>query len=504
MQSVRLCGVSFSYRDPIELFSNLNLTITTGWTGLVGENGCGKSTLLRIIAGDVAPSTGQVAVEPERALRHLCPQRVEVLDSGIERLAQSWERHAVRLRSRLRLEPADLPRWTTLSPGERKRWQIGAALHARPDILLLDEPTNHVDASARDLLVNALSRFRGIGVVVSHDRQLLDELSASTIRLWRGEVASFPGNYSAAREQWQAEQEQTRAIHERARRRERTLARRLGDKRRQQASAATKISARSRIKGPRDSEARSMARKERAMSAEARLSRQVRLLGRAVERAEQEVSRAIVTRERGRSLVVDFRAAPMSTLIHLDLDIVQAGDTPLLRDVHLTVSRESRVHLAGDNGSGKSTLLAGLLTAGHARREHLLYLPQELTTEQASRQRERVAALEASARQRVMNTIAALGNDPDRIMRSQQLSPGEARKMMIAYGLGVQAWAMLLDEPTNHLDLPAIERLQAALADYPGALVMVTHDRALAAAVTDTVWELRARRVVVRGRDDQP
>ncbi len=504
MQSVRLCGVSFSYRDPIELFSNTNLTMTTGWTGLVGENGCGKTTLLRIIAGELAPSAGRVDIEPDHALCHICAQRVEESDDGIEELAQAWDRHAVRLRGRLCLEPTDLSRWNSLSPGERKRWQIGAALHSRPDVLLLDEPTNHLDATARGLLVDALSRFRAVGVVVSHDRQLLDDLTRSTVRLWNGEVSSFPGNYSQARAKWQADQEQARESHQRARRRQRNLARRLSDKRRQRASAAAKISARGRIKGPRDSDARSVARKERAMSAEARLSRQVSVLGRAVERADEEVASATVTRERGRSLVIDFHAAPMSTLLQLDRDVVQVGNTTLLCDVHLTVTRTSRVHLAGENGSGKSTLLAELIAESGARREHLLYLPQELTAAEALRQRARVEALEADARQRVLNTLAALGSDPDRIIRSRRLSPGEARKLMIAYGLGMKVWGMLLDEPTNHLDLPAIERLQAALADYPGSLVVITHDHALAAAVTNVVWELRGQSVVVRGRDAVP
>jgi ATPase subunit of ABC transporter with duplicated ATPase domains len=240
------------------------------------------------------------------------------------------------------------------------------------------------------------------------------------------------------------------------------------------------------------------------MGAEARLSRQVRLLGRAVERADEEIASATVTRQRGRSLVIDFHAAPMSTLIQLDRDAVRAGDATLLSDVHLTVTRTSRVHLAGENGSGKSTLLAELIAEGRARREHLLYLPQELTAAEALRQRARIDALEAGARQRVLNTLAALGSDPDRVIRSRNLSPGEARKLMIAYGLGVKVWGMLLDEPTNHLDLPAIERLQAALADYPGSLVVITHDHALAAAVTDVVWEVCGQSVVVRGREAGP
>jgi ATPase subunit of ABC transporter with duplicated ATPase domains len=90
---------------------------------------------------------------------------------------------AARIRGRLALDPAAIARWTSLSLGERKRWQIGAALVETPNVLLLDEPTNHLDTRARELLVAALARFRGIGVVVSHDRALLDALTEMTLRL---------------------------------------------------------------------------------------------------------------------------------------------------------------------------------------------------------------------------------------------------------------------------------------------------------------------------------
>jgi ATPase subunit of ABC transporter with duplicated ATPase domains len=99
-----------------------------------------------------------------------------------------------------------------------------------------------------------------------------------------------------------------------------------------------------------------------------------------------------------------------------------------------------------------------------------------------------VRALGADARGRVLSMVAALGADPDRLLESHQPSPGEARKLALAWGLGRQAWALVLDEPTNHLDIPAIERLEHALSEYPGALVIVSHDDALASRCTNERW----------------
>src|SRR5690606_21289470 len=143
--------------------------------------------------GELAPVSGAVRFEPEGALAVLCPQELETATPDVVRLAGSNERADHRLRASLGLERFD--EWRVLSPGERKRWQIGAALAREPDVLLLDEPTNHLDAGAREWLLAALSRFEGVGVVVSHDRELLDRLTTQTLRLEGGALRSYPGAY---------------------------------------------------------------------------------------------------------------------------------------------------------------------------------------------------------------------------------------------------------------------------------------------------------------------
>jgi ATPase subunit of ABC transporter with duplicated ATPase domains len=175
-------------------------------------------------------------------------------------------------------------------------------------------------------------------------------------------------------------------------------------------------------------------------------------------------------------------------LFHLDAPELRAGDHVVLSDVRINIGREERVRVTGDNGAGKTTLLTALLAA-QSRSDRILYLPQELTVEEIARLTSELRALTEEERGRVLSVFSALGSDPERILsrRSEDaaaLSPGEARKLALASGLGRHAWALVLDEPTNHLDLPTIERLEQALEGYPGCIVLVTHDDAFAEAVT--------------------
>ena len=271
MSAIELSRVSFSFPGSPPIFQDLELRIAPGWTGVVGENGAGKTTLLRLITGTLGPDDGRV-VRPSGAVA-FCPQEVERCSDKIVRFGVADDGASCRWRGDLQLIPDDLDRWPTLSPGERKRWQIGAALAEAPDVLVLDEPTNHLDRDGVDLLVAALRRFRGLGVLVSHDRNLLDSLPDHIVRLTSGRATTWSGPYSRARCAWEAvrrgeEEEFGRLRDERA-----ALKGRLANHRRDTLAADRNVSAGRRMKGKKDSDARSRSAKGRVTNAAARRSR---------------------------------------------------------------------------------------------------------------------------------------------------------------------------------------------------------------------------------------
>jgi len=490
MPSLALAGVTFAYAGAAPIITDLDLRLEGGWSGLVGANGAGKTTLLRLAAGELVPDSGSLVVQPRAAGRILCAQEVETMAPDIAAFAASETPLARELVGRLRLSPVDLDRWPTLSPGERKRWQIGAALAAEPLVLLLDEPTNHLDGEARDLLVAALAEFRGVGLVVSHDRALLNRLTRFTVRFHGGVVRLWRGGYDQARLAWEAEEAQRRAQHAGLRTEERRLRERLAEARRRREGAARQINAGRRAKNKRDHDAKSMLAKNVARMAEAREARVVAVVRRQLERTQDEAASYRFERELGRSLFVDYEAAPVSPILSLQLAQLQAGGRLLLSDLRLAVRRDSRIRIAGPNGSGKSTLLAALVRGARVAADRLLWLPQELSAAESGALVERVKALAPGERGRVLSLVAAFGVDPERVLQTLRPSPGEARKLFLAFGLGRRVWGLVLDEPTNHLDLPSIQRLEDALSQYPGALVLVSHDDAFARRCTTETWDL--------------
>lgn len=189
-------GAVFAHGGAPPLFNNVDFTLTPGWYGLVGANGAGKTTLLALIAQSLAPVAGSIDWVPKSRHVAQCLQLVPQTATGaLQTFAEAQDRASRIVRDRLRLDIEALQRWTSLSFGGRKCWQIGAVLAQEPDVLLLDEPTNHLDAPGRDILLSALRNFRGVGVVVSHDRALLNALTHKTLRIAHKQVSMLPARY---------------------------------------------------------------------------------------------------------------------------------------------------------------------------------------------------------------------------------------------------------------------------------------------------------------------
>jgi ATPase subunit of ABC transporter with duplicated ATPase domains len=482
---------SFSYTDSVPLITDCSLELRPGWTGIVGPNGAGKTTLLRLVLGELRPEAGEVRVYPPGLAVRLCPQTVERADGTVAAFARAEDGAARRLRARLGLAPGDLARWDSLSPGERKRWQVGAALFADPGILILDEPTNHLDAEARAQLLGTLGAWTGLGLVVSHDRALLDALTRETVRFRFGEIRAWRGPYSTARLAWEAEERAELDAYQRVQSEKRELRRRLADARRERETKEARMRRALRVAGPKDHDTRGLLQQKRRRSAVVSLGREIGKLHGRLDRLGVRERVFELHKDLGRSLFVDFEPAPVPRLMHLDQAELRAGARVLLEGVRIQVERRSRVHVRGRNGAGKTTLLRALLASARVPPARILFLPQELAPEAELSLLAELRAAPGDEQGRVLSILAALGVDPGALLACARPSPGAARKLALAFGLARRVFALVLDEPTNHLDLPSIERLEAALAAYPGALVVVSHDEAFARACTHTVWELR-------------
>lgn len=221
--------VSFTYGALGQfLLEHQSVDFPPGWTGVVGPNGAGKTTVLLLATGALGPTAGSVRVTGAAIY---CPQRTDDPPDGLAGFLTRPDGRAGELVGRLAIKADYHRRWPTLSHGERKRAQLAMALWRQPGVLAVDEPTNHLDAGSRALLADALGNFKGVGLLVSHDRELLDRLCDQSLFLDPPPATLRTGGYTATSAEAQREEACHRKTLDRAvrnrnkLRRERTLRR---------------------------------------------------------------------------------------------------------------------------------------------------------------------------------------------------------------------------------------------------------------------------------------
>ena len=464
--------------------------------GLVGRNGAGKSTLLRAIAGEIAPDGGDVRLAARARLATVAqeapsgpasllgtvlqgdPERLRLLDEAEsadpERLAEIHERlraigadsapaRAAAILAGLGFDEAAQQRAVQeYSGGWRMRVALATALFASPELLLLDEPTNHLDLEATLWLESWLARFPGAALVVSHDRGLLDRAVQAIAFLDRGKISVTPGGFD----------EFVRIRTERAL---------------QLASEAKRVAQqRAHIQSFID---RFRYKASKARQAQARIKALARL---------PEIETIIDAAPTRFDFPEPARIAP--PILALDRVSVGYDGTPVLRNVSLGIAMDDRIALLGANGNGKSTLaklLAGRLDPfdGEIRRGPKLrvgYFAQHQTEEliESESPIEHMArALSRATPPQVRSQLARFGLDADRAETPvASLSGGEKARLLLALATRDAPQLLILDEPTNHLDIDAREALVKALADFQGAVLLITHDPHLLELVADRLW----------------
>jgi ATP-binding cassette subfamily F protein uup len=451
------------------LFEGVDVSLARGErAALVGANGAGKSTLLRILLGDLEADSGERALA---AGAHLAVVAQEPDLAGHATLrayvtAQGAPEHRAEAElMALDLDPDRTP--DGLSGGEQRRAALARAFAADPDILLLDEPTNHLDIPAIEALEARLANFRGAGLIVSHDRRFLERISTSVLWLRQRRVIKLDSPYTGF-ETW-AEQVETEEARELAR-----LETQLKAEEHWLRRGVT--ARRARNEGRR--------RKLFAMRAE-----------HAARLKEQAGASALIEAERGRDsgkLVIEAKALSKSF-----------GETPVVSGLSLRLMRGDRLGIVGPNGAGKSTLIDLLLgrlapDQGLVRRGanvDLAYVDQRRSildpTKTLTETLTPLGGDQVMVRGKPRH-VAAYARDflftPAQMRQPvSALSGGERNRLALAVVLAQPANLLVLDEPTNDLDMDTLEVLEEAVAEFDGAVIIVSHDRAFLDATTTQV-----------------
>ncbi|MDR1361546.1 MAG: ATP-binding cassette domain-containing protein [Rickettsiales bacterium] len=447
MQSITLQKIDFSYPSADTLFADLSVVFSSeSKVALIGDNGTGKTTLLRILSGKIEPDAGRIV---RGASVYLLPQ-INALDAK--------------------------------SGGERQQAELAKAFASGADILCLDEPTNNLDTAARAKFLNDLRDLRGGAVIVSHDRELLNQMDC-ILELSGGKIRSFGGNYDFYAAQKKAERQTIESQYANA---EKRIAR-LSDTINIAAHTRAKHEAKQKkeIANARRSPISANALKGKSQETEAKARR---IIQKKLDE-QSELRQDLSTQLRDDKIKIPMPEKPFVRKELLRIENLRFGyDSDIFNGFDFKMRGSERVRIIGKNGSGKTTLIKlimGELTPSSGvleLRGRAAYLNQDLSLLDPGK----------TIVENIMDMAGILKHDAHAIaanfgfrglMSNKQvgvLSGGELLKATLAAVLGNsdQPDLVILDEPTNNLDIKSIAILEDALNQYGGAILLVSHDEA--------------------------
>jgi ATPase subunit of ABC transporter with duplicated ATPase domains len=507
---ITFSDLSASAPDGHPLFTHVTLAISGERTALVGQNGTGKTTLLDIIAGRTRPRSGTVHREGSIGYLRQWPDVVpdltvakamgiaddiailakclngEASPDELENVDWTMEVDAERALDRMALGGLSLDHaFAALSDGQQTRVRLAGLIVRSPDFLLLDEPTNHLDRDGRNFIKNFVANWKGGLIVVSHDRQLLEQMDR-TIEISGLGMRSWGGNYSFYRDQKLLEEERLKAELEAAQGHASRTARLAQEAReRKQRRDAAGHKGRASAGQPKIMLDAAKNRAENSAGCLSRIS--ARLEAEASHRLETAKSRL----ERIRKLNFETAATSIpATKTVLSLNNLKGGplaDRHVIDGVSLTVTGPQHIAIEGPNGVGKTTLLRLIsgdlpVASGNVERHvRIAYLDQSATILDFDRSvLDNFRRLNPQADDNAAHaSLARFHFRNDRALAlPRELSGGERLRAALACAIGGDnpAGLLLLDEPANHLDLESVSAVENALCAYEGALIAISHD----------------------------
>ena len=490
MSLVVLQEVSIGYRGPA-LLDAVDCRIDAGQRiGLLGRNGAGKTTLMRLIVGEETPDAGEILCDPSARIA-LLPQDVPSdLQGSIRQIIQqgldgqdlpSWQvdQQVDQIASRMKLELSSA--FESLSSGMKRRVLLARALVSNPDLLLLDEPTNHLDIEAISWLESFLAKWPGAILFVTHDRTFLQNLATRILEVEGGRLFDWSCDYQTflqRKEAALAAEEKQNALFDKRLQQEETWIR--------QGIKARRTRNEGRVRALKAMRVERQQRREKT------------------GRARLEIHEG----QRSGNLVAEVKEISFS---YPDLAIV--------KEFSMMIMRGDKIGVIGPNGAGKTTLLRLLLgtlepqsgSVRHGAKLQVAYFDQlrEQLDEDAS-----VEENVGEGSQSVMingNSKHVLGYLQDFLFTPERarmpvrfLSGGERNRVLLAKLFARTANVIVLDEPTNDLDAETLELLEERLVNYPGTVLVVSHDRTFLNNVVSSsiVFEPGEVREYVGGYDD--
>ena len=460
------------------LFEDASLQVNRGdRIGLVGPNGAGKSTLFSLILGEASPDDGKISLEKSATVGFLPQENAPVGDETVLSLAcgkvdehSEWDIQpkAKRILHGLAFRESDFERCAkTLSGGWIMRAHLARLLVQEPELLLLDEPTNHLDLESLVWFQNYLKSYPGAILMISHDREFLNQLVGSIIEIAHKRLHRYRGNWDSYVEQKAAREEQHAAAYKN-----------------QQKEIASLQAFADRFR----------AKASKASQAQSKLKQ--------IDRMEK------IEAPLGSEKTVHFRfpQPPRSGQRVIKLEDVDHayGDLVVYRALNFEAERGQRTVLVGPNGAGKSTLLkllAGVLPVQSGTRElghnvKVGYFAQHRVEmlNPSMTLLETVRDMPNPASEQVARTVLGsfLFRGDDVFKTTAVLSGGEKTRLALVKLLLVPPNLLLMDEPTTHLDIGSIDALVGALSQYEGTLIFISHDVYFIRAIAKSVLHINA------------